>query len=147
MFVLRGSNLESSFSPQYLRLVTRFYFKNVAESSKSLKKLGYVFSLIHVSNMGFDVIASQRVLQIHMKHGALFGSKNGFERPAYYVIDDAGKPQTDLDVLPYDYYGCYDNEKHPSYPYCDEVLKDCTYQFPPKSHRLVGECQTMDLHY
>ncbi|XP_076800239.1 sarcosine dehydrogenase, mitochondrial-like [Clavelina lepadiformis] len=81
--------------------------------------------------------------EIHASQGALFGCKAGCERPAYYVTNDKGIAQARLNVLEYDFYGNYGYQRHNLYEYHEQVLKDCTYEFPEESHRLIGqECLT-----
>ena len=46
-----------------------------------------------------------------LKHGCVFQERHGFERPAWFSIGD------DTTILDYDYYGEYDHESHPNYPY------------------------------
>jgi len=76
----------------------------------------------------------------HLKKNALMGCRFSFERPAYYLD---GKRADNFDVKDYDFYGSYGHDKNDPYPYLDEVLKDCTYDFPEKSHKLIGkECLT-----
>ncbi|CAK8678205.1 unnamed protein product [Clavelina lepadiformis] len=80
--------------------------------------------------------------ECHASRGALFGCRGGFERPAYYVKDGEGVPNSNLSVPEYDFYGSYGFEKHNS-GYQNEVLKDCTYNFAEQSHHLIGqECLT-----
>ena len=73
--------------------------------------------------------------QEHIEGNALMGSRFGYERPAYYLDE---KVPEDFAVKSYDFYGSYGHEKNDPYPYLDEVLKDCTYEYPEKSHKLVS---------
>jgi len=78
--------------------------------------------------------------QQHLDSNALMGCRFGYERPAYYLH---GEKQENFDVKNYDFYGSYGHEKNDPYPYLDEVLNDCTYNYATKSHNLVGqECLT-----
>jgi len=52
-----------------------------------------------------------------------------------------GNPVINLEVLDYDFYGCYGHSKHANFPYCDAVERDCTYDFA-ESHKLVKKLST-----
>nr|XP_018667188.1 sarcosine dehydrogenase, mitochondrial-like [Ciona intestinalis] len=93
----------------------------------------------HDQSLGGRNQRKGRLYQEHADAGALFGNKFGFERPAYFVKDKDGHPQSNLNVLEYDFYRAYDNKPHDRDYYCDEVLKDCTFEFPEKSHELIGD--------
>nr|XP_009857807.1 sarcosine dehydrogenase, mitochondrial-like isoform X1 [Ciona intestinalis] len=93
----------------------------------------------HDQSLGGRNQRKGRLYQEHADAGALFGDKFGFERPAYFVKDKDGRPQSDLHLLEYDFYGAYNNKLHDPHNYYDEVLKDCTFDFPEKSHRLIND--------
>uniref|UniRef100_H2ZAI7 FAD dependent oxidoreductase domain-containing protein n=1 Tax=Ciona savignyi TaxID=51511 RepID=H2ZAI7_CIOSA len=65
--------------------------------------------------------------------GGIMGGGAG-RQLAHWVIH--GKPEINL-------ANSYDHKQHETDHYCNEVEKDCTFEFAEKSHKLVGdECRT-----
>uniref|UniRef100_H2ZAI6 FAD dependent oxidoreductase domain-containing protein n=1 Tax=Ciona savignyi TaxID=51511 RepID=H2ZAI6_CIOSA len=91
-------------------------------SEKSHEKFAKRYSLHypHDHGLGGRNQRKGRLFQEHSDAGALFESKFGFERPAYFVKDENGQPQKNLKVLEYDFYGAYDHKQHETDHYCNE---------------------------
>nr|XP_002128931.1 sarcosine dehydrogenase, mitochondrial-like [Ciona intestinalis]XP_018667187.1 sarcosine dehydrogenase, mitochondrial-like [Ciona intestinalis]XP_026689996.1 sarcosine dehydrogenase, mitochondrial-like [Ciona intestinalis] len=69
--------------------------------------------------------------------GCFFEEKHGWERPGYFMFEENGKP-IKSHLLPYDYYGNYDNVKHDNYKYDELLRKDYTFDFPGDVHKQLA---------
>ncbi|KAG1680638.1 Sarcosine dehydrogenase, mitochondrial [Nymphon striatum] len=65
-----------------------------------------------------------------LKAGCFYQEAHGWERPGWFSPDGPSP------ILPYDYYGNYEHDKHENYKYFDRLKNDYSFDFP-KQHDLI----------
>ncbi|XP_065183725.1 sarcosine dehydrogenase, mitochondrial-like [Sycon ciliatum] len=72
-----------------------------------------------------------------MKAGCVYQERHGWERPGWFMQDS----EKLAEVLPYDYYGEYGNEKHTDYTYKQAVQQDYKFSYPDCFETIMSECK------
>lgn len=86
----------------------------------------------HSLPLGGRNVKKTKLHESYIDNGAFFDCVFGWEIPSYFL------PGEKMPLLDYDYFGTYGHSPHTSYPYREQMKKNCSFEFQQKIHDQIG---------